>query len=63
MQCCAIFQFAGVLAYNMSKSAIDQFTRCIALGKVKHSSFTVVLAGMYTYDPLTEVSIYMYMIQ
>ncbi|CAB0021025.1 unnamed protein product [Nesidiocoris tenuis] len=23
--------FAGVLAYNMSKSAVDQFTRCVAL--------------------------------
>lgn len=26
-------QFPGVLAYCMSKSAIDQFTRCIALGE------------------------------
>lgn len=26
------FQFANVLAYNMSKSALDQFTRCTALG-------------------------------
>uniref|UniRef100_A0A3B3XTF4 Uncharacterized protein n=1 Tax=Poecilia mexicana TaxID=48701 RepID=A0A3B3XTF4_9TELE len=26
--------FPGVLAYCMSKSAIDQFTRCIALGKI-----------------------------
>lgn len=26
-------QFPGVLAYCMSKSAIDQFTRCVALGK------------------------------
>ena len=23
--------FAGVLAYNISKSALDQFTRCVAL--------------------------------
>lgn len=29
-----ILQFPGVLAYCMSKSAIDQFTRCVALGKV-----------------------------
>ena len=28
-----IFQFPDVLAYCMSKSAIDQFTRCVALGK------------------------------
>lgn len=28
-----ILQFPGVLAYCMSKSAIDQFTRCVALGK------------------------------
>lgn len=26
-----IRSFAGVLAYNMSKSAVDQFTRCVAL--------------------------------
>lgn len=26
-----IRSFAGVLAYNMSKSAIDQFTRCVSL--------------------------------
>lgn len=26
------FQFPNVLAYNMSKSALDQFTRCTALG-------------------------------
>lgn len=26
-----IRSFAGVLAYNMSKSALDQFTRCVAL--------------------------------
>lgn len=26
-----IRSFSGVLAYSMSKSAIDQFTRCIAL--------------------------------
>ena len=26
-----IFQFPGVLAYNVSKAALDQFTRCVAL--------------------------------
>jgi NAD(P)-dependent dehydrogenase (short-subunit alcohol dehydrogenase family) len=25
------FQFPGVLAYNISKAALDQFTRCVAL--------------------------------
>lgn len=25
--------FPGVLAYNISKSAVDQMTRCVALGK------------------------------
>ncbi|XP_078617567.1 uncharacterized protein LOC144885519 [Branchiostoma floridae x Branchiostoma japonicum] len=25
--------FPGLLAYNMSKSALDQFTRCVALGQ------------------------------
>ena len=34
VQGCELFQFPGVLAYNMSKSAIDQMTRCVALGKV-----------------------------
>ena len=28
-----LFQFPGVLAYNMSKSAVDQFTSTVALGK------------------------------
>ena len=25
------FQFPGLLAYNVSKAAVDQFTRCVAL--------------------------------
>jgi len=25
------YQFPGVLAYNVSKAAVDQFTRCVAL--------------------------------
>ncbi|XP_017873435.1 PREDICTED: uncharacterized oxidoreductase TM_0325-like [Drosophila arizonae] len=28
---CGLRAFPGVLAYNMSKSAVDQFTRCVAL--------------------------------
>lgn len=36
IHCAVLFcsaQFPGVLAYCMSKSAIDQFTRCTALGE------------------------------
>ena len=29
-----LFKFPNVLAYCMSKSAVDQFTRCVALGKM-----------------------------
>ena len=29
----AFIQFPGILTYCMSKAAMDQFTRCIALGK------------------------------
>jgi len=25
--------FSGVLAYNISKAAVDQFTRCVAIGE------------------------------
>lgn len=28
---CGIRSFPNVLAYNMSKSAVDQFTNCVAL--------------------------------
>uniref|UniRef100_A0A1A9WRZ9 Ketoreductase domain-containing protein n=1 Tax=Glossina brevipalpis TaxID=37001 RepID=A0A1A9WRZ9_9MUSC len=28
---CGLRSFPGVLAYNMSKSAVDQFTKCVAL--------------------------------
>lgn len=35
-------QFPGVLAYCMSKSAIDQFTRCIALGKSFFSPYCML---------------------
>lgn len=31
MQVFQFFQFAGVLAYNISKAALDQMTRCVAL--------------------------------
>jgi NAD(P)-dependent dehydrogenase (short-subunit alcohol dehydrogenase family) len=27
------FQFTNVLAYNMSKAAVNQFTQCVAMGK------------------------------
>uniref|UniRef100_A0AAY3ZY39 Ketoreductase domain-containing protein n=1 Tax=Denticeps clupeoides TaxID=299321 RepID=A0AAY3ZY39_9TELE len=33
--------FPGVLAYCMSKSAIDQFTRCVALGKTSLLFFNI----------------------
>ena len=26
-------QFPGLLAYDVSKCAVDQFTRCVALGR------------------------------
>eukprot|EP00064_Thunnus_orientalis_P005559 superscaffoldBa00000550_g5573 len=35
--------FPGVLAYCMSKSAIDQFTRCIALGELARVSIPGVI--------------------
>ena len=28
--------FPGVLAYNLSKSAVDQMTRCVAVGQSHH---------------------------
>lgn len=37
------FQFPNVLAYNMSKSALDQFTRCTALGLFKFTFFVLAL--------------------
>lgn len=33
------YQFAGVIAYNMSKAALDQLTRCAALGKCGKEHF------------------------
>uniref|UniRef100_A0A673YV17 Zgc:101858 n=1 Tax=Salmo trutta TaxID=8032 RepID=A0A673YV17_SALTR len=55
--------FPGVLAYCMSKSAIDQFTRCIALGKnylfFSHSLFIlfsvicIIIVGENTGDTHT----------
>lgn len=41
-----ILQFPGVLAYCMSKSAIDQFTRCVALGSLFYSAFLNVSKGL-----------------
>lgn len=34
------FQFPGALAYNVSKAALDQLTRCSALGKYCTVTFT-----------------------
>uniref|UniRef100_A0A3Q2R053 Zgc:101858 n=1 Tax=Fundulus heteroclitus TaxID=8078 RepID=A0A3Q2R053_FUNHE len=42
--------FPGVLAYCMSKSAIDQFTRCIALGKINIFLMELTIPGVIITD-------------
>ena len=38
--------FPGVLAYNISKSAVDQFTRCVALGMYRRAMYVAVVPGL-----------------
>uniref|UniRef100_T1IUG3 3-oxoacyl-[acyl-carrier-protein] reductase n=1 Tax=Strigamia maritima TaxID=126957 RepID=T1IUG3_STRMM len=49
-----IRSFAGVLAYNMSKSAIDQFTRCVALVRVNSVNPGVVVTYLQKRGGMTD---------
>ena len=44
-----VFQFSNVLAYCMSKSAVDQMTRCCALGMSQfHITYWLILVLLLT---------------
>lgn len=46
-------QFSGVMSYCVSKAALDQFTRCCALGKCTYSFWII---ARYFRDPLCHLN-------
>jgi len=43
-------QFTNVLAYNMSKSAVNQFTQSVAMGNDKKKEIEIALNDHHTFD-------------